>query len=811
MRGTPTGAFRKASLLRSLPLDPAILQHMASALDEDAEEETRSAWQVLIGLSSRMISPHTAISNMQMAKDLASLPSEVVLHFAETATEKAASEQASSAIESFKQYLHIAPVGRLHLERLEMMPVGVERGELVFTVPMTPLESATISHKEWSTSSREYEDLVSDSFESFSERGVAEKTDASMSTENEARHTSELTFGASLSGSYTGVSLTTTFGLKNTRDERESARRSLQRNSEITQKASARAKTEHKVSVKLEAKQGTSDSTFRTITNPSATNAIRVDYYRMMRKWRTSLYRYGLRVTYDMTIPNPGARLFARYQLLSRLEEKLRTPFSFGLHPEDLTDSNWAAEALAHGAGVTSPPAPILTALPTQDIAFIGADEAFETRLGKLEVEVPEGYKVKSAAFTAHAIPYPAANVRFELLDDGSIGGALPNTGPLTITSASPQLIGRTGRISTAYLYREISAATMRLDLVFERLPSALAAWQLAAWSTIRAAAERRYQDELSQVQRRRDALWLELSNKDTLSLRRLEREELLRLIMEWMLGPQAFDTAPPMVASTIEKVVKNEGLLLEGGAGPMLPIDSKDRDEVLAFGDFVKFIHQAVEWENLLYFMYPYFWGSESLGQQKILFEHADPEHRNFLRAGYARVVITIRPGFEADFTQLLETGTLSAEKTSPYVSVAEEIANFARTNYANMAPANPEKHARPLLYPQQRATWDTMQVAVAQIDSYHDDNKSYPPALDVLPGAPFKDAWGRPLVYRVPGSGNDFDLLSLGANGVEGGDDLNADISAAAVASLVGSWFEYTPTSGMDIEIDTNGSDIA
>lgn len=39
-------------------------------------------------------------------------------------------------------------------------------------------------------------------------------------------------------------------------------------------------------------------------------------------------------------------------------------------------------------------------------------------------------------------------------------------------------------------------------------------------------------------------------------------------------------------------------------------------------------------------------------------------------------------------------------------------------------------------------------------------------------------KDPWGNPYIYISPGTHGDFDLISLGANGLEGGDDINADI---------------------------------
>ncbi|MEM6853389.1 MAG: type II secretion system major pseudopilin GspG [Planctomycetota bacterium] len=39
--------------------------------------------------------------------------------------------------------------------------------------------------------------------------------------------------------------------------------------------------------------------------------------------------------------------------------------------------------------------------------------------------------------------------------------------------------------------------------------------------------------------------------------------------------------------------------------------------------------------------------------------------------------------------------------------------------------------------------------------------------------------DPWGNPFVYRYPGNNWTFDLLSLGADGQEGGEEENADIT--------------------------------
>lgn len=40
-------------------------------------------------------------------------------------------------------------------------------------------------------------------------------------------------------------------------------------------------------------------------------------------------------------------------------------------------------------------------------------------------------------------------------------------------------------------------------------------------------------------------------------------------------------------------------------------------------------------------------------------------------------------------------------------------------------------------------------------------------------------KDPWGRDYIYQSPGEGGDFDIISLGNDGSEGGDGFDADIT--------------------------------
>src|SRR5262249_26832352 len=93
-------------------------------------------------------------------------------------------------------------------------------------------------------------------------------------------------------------------------------------------------------------------------------------------------------------------------------------------------------------------------------------------------------------------------------------------------------------------------------------------------------------------------------------------------------------------------------------------------------------------------------------------------------LRSGAMRVVLTIRPGFETSFAMLQQTGDSTAppDTSYPYVTIAEDIRNFAMTNYEGIPPANPDNNVRPLLYPEQRKAWNDMQKLIQLIEHYND-----------------------------------------------------------------------------------------
>ena len=79
--------------------------------------------------------------------------------------------------------------------------------------------------------------------------------------------------------------------------------------------------------------------------------------------------------------------------------------------------------------------------------------------------------------------------------------------------------------------------------------------------------------------------------------------------------------------------------------------------------------------------------------------------------------------------------------------------------------------------------------------VESFYLDTGRTPTSLDELVNEPsgvsgwngpyiknslLKDPWGRPYKYRTPGEHGDFDIQSFGADGQQGGDKNNADITS-------------------------------
>lgn len=760
-------------------------------------------------------------------------------------------------IAGFDSRMAIEPVGNLHLERIEMYPAGVERGELAHSVPLAPGETVNISHKEWAVTEQEFEDIVQDYFEGYSEQGVAEKTDVAMSNDSQSQHSTALNLGASLSASYSTVTLSTTFGYNSASNDSQSKKDSRNHSMDITKKASSRTKKDHKVTFKVTSVTGSEDQSVRVISNPSTTDAMRIDYFQLARKWKMDLLRYGLRMTYDIVIPNPGSGIFTLVDEVATLDAAINTPFSFTLPLSAIyynslaTDpqaiSNYDQLAAHYNTSVTAPPEVRKWVNVHKETTEVSDYD--HVHFDSVEFDIDDNYYI-----------YESQVELRKQIDTGETRDYFRMIGGETVAQGLANLVGESGHLSLDFTYQYIYNYAINITISCRPKVQVLLDWRIQVWNQIRQAAQDQYNQSVQSLKDRQAELVQQIADFDALTLRRMEQEEVMKGVLRWLLGP-SFYLVPFSISSLFDPDSNDPAV--QNVLDPNRLSYSQWLD-VMERGEFIKYIHNAVEWENVLYFTYPYFWDDNRLWDLKKFLYHPDPTHRTFLRSGAARVVLTIRPGFEPSFTSLIETGAFGGlPGPHPYVTIAQEIQDFANTNYPGFPPANPEQDARPLLYLEQRRVWKEMQFIVQLLNACKAATGTFPPGEpgDAVPAAaltPYLDgpvvidgqnyngindyntqsnnqqlaldpatpqeallptyaavpvsdvAWNNPYFYKCPGDTGDYDLISYGADGQPGGDDKDADISANSEASLISTWYEYTPTSAMDIGITMNQPNV-
>src|SRR3712207_3817476 len=71
------------------------------------------------------------------------------------------------------------------------------------------------------------------------------------------------------------------------------------------------------------------------------------------------------------------------------------------------------------------------------------------------------------------------------------------------------------------------------------------------------------------------------------------------------------------------------------------------DLDAALDTAATIQFLEQCLEWSNLAWVTYPYYWADRERWDDLMDLETVDPGLGDFLRAGSVRVVVPARPGF--------------------------------------------------------------------------------------------------------------------------------------------------------------------
>ena len=170
--------------------------------------------------------------------------------------------------------------------------------------------------------------------------------------------------------------------------------------------------------------------------------------------------------------------------------------------------------------------------------------------------------------------------------------------------------------------------------------------WRLATYAAIVEA----YQSQLSAHEEKLAELQaagvsIEISGRNPAANRVLERDELKKGCLT-LLTRQAMGISADFDAMAAENLHP---------AGPQI-----DLDRINHLGPYIRFFEQAFEWHNIAYVLYPYFWTRVGQWPKRLSHQDVDPQFEAFLKAGAARVVVPVRPGFESAVDHFLQTNEI-------------------------------------------------------------------------------------------------------------------------------------------------------
>lgn len=428
----------------------------------------------------------------------------------------------------------------------------------------------------------------------------------------------------------------------------------------------------------------TEETNLHEFTNSTAAHINGV-YQFLDKIYETQIFNYGIRQMFDFMVPEPASFLW-------HVEKNPILDINLPPAPKELRqvcpDASYLTEDMAlalaaeFGADIDPPPLPYL--LLTTAFKH-GQDDASESGVPRSnqqsDLNVPAGYRpvrarAQIAAITddnpvmtlmvgtEQALWRPSSGDRINVSDGNQI--AYRPTLYLTL-GAEPFAMGSESKLSVALVAYETTSYVCEVAVVASRTAEAMDAWQLATFKKLRASHQERvreYEQKVAQLQAEAEA--------------RAERENRM-----------PFGAPPSINRQTIATELKKHCISILTQQWYDAFDATKDGDpptfdlaESVAEGAYIRFFEQAFEWDQLQWVFYPYFWARKRTWIERFVKQDIDPQFLEFWRAGSARVVAPVRPGFEDAISHFLETGKIWAGEGDPpkintplYVSIVDEI----------------------------------------------------------------------------------------------------------------------------------------
>lgn len=384
---------------------------------------------------------------------------------------------------------------------------------------------------------------------------------------------------------------------------------------------------------------------------------------------QAQVYNYGKRLLFDVTVPEPGTAFITAQNANPAEGEQLSKPVPFTLTADQITEANYTTWAHRYDVtGLEAPPPPIRTVAKAFDAVV--NQSPYESSKSQ-DLAIDDGYVAKYALFQCGFWYYPNSAAWHVMIGSNWVD-AINGVGYV-------DMAGEVGSVSVAYFGHGMRNLAATVEIFCERTPRAYKAWQLKAHAAITQgylAKVQAYESALAEAAAKAGVV---ISGRNPGWNQRITTTELRKQCLT-MITAQHFDAFGALSLSA------------EGYPQPHLA-------RAAAQMPYVRFFEEAFEWEHLVYFFYPYFWGWKPGWSHRMLLDDVDPLFADFLRAGAARVVFPVRPGFEAAVLHYLETGEIWSGGPAPDVTDPLYVPIIKEIQEATGAPGNEVPQGEPWL----------------------------------------------------------------------------------------------------------------
>lgn len=378
-------------------------------------------------------------------------------------------------------------------------------------------------------------------------------------------------------------------------------------------------------------------------------------YQWVNKVYRAQMFNYGLRAMFDFMVPEPASFLVATLNRAHASTLTVSKPAEFTLQPGEVNESNYGYWVRLYRATDVVPPPEQYKTVSLDFKAGGGDDKTNYNHSGQLTID--EGYRAVWG--TVGAVSNVWDNTATVDVVLGQRTHRMGDSDWMWATSLSDEQ----GSIPVAIDTFRKSQVAVAVEVKCQRTDRALQKWRLETHAKLMTAYQARlaeYEEKLAQLELQAGVA---IHGRNPAANQATISEELKKNCVSILTDQHfdLFDAINPAPATGLPQI----DLFEADGEGP-----------------YVRFFEQAFEWEHMTWVTYPYFWGRKSEWDERLGYDDPDPAFADFLRAGYARVTVPARPGFETaidhflTFGEIWNGGPLPPVSNPLYLPIADELA---------------------------------------------------------------------------------------------------------------------------------------